>query len=369
MKRIFILFFFLFVVMKLSFSQSANNSLNFLANRNLLTEIEDDSLRSEIFNNIQEYDIDNTMVIQAVKAIEISGYTQIRSQMVNNQVRMHDLNINHANLNVKGRISSFLGYRLQTEMASSPQLLEAYAEVRFKDYFNISVGQQKVPFSLENLTESNHLSLIDRSQVVSAFNSRSKNVADNSSRDVGIQVKGSLKRKNRILVDYRIGVFNGLGIKVFDNYQDKDVVARLVFHPIAGLALGGDYYNGVGKFGNTEQTANRERSRWGLELNYEKKRISLRSEYIKGKDADVTRDGYYVQAGYYILLQKLQAILKYDTYNDDLSLNDDSSSWYIIGLTYNFNSTTRIQAGYTFIDQQGPGLKNNFLAVQFQIGF
>ena len=356
--------------MKLSFSQSANNLLNFLAKRNLLTEIEDDSLRSENSNNIQEYDIDNTSAIHAGKAIEISGFTQIRSQMVNNQVRMRDMNINHANLNVKGRISSILGYRIQTELAASPQLLEAYAEVRLKDYFNLSVGQQKVPFSLENLTESNHLSLIDRSQVVKALTYRSMNVTNyQNGHDVGIQVKGSLKRKNRILVDYRIGVFNGLGIKALDSYQDKDVVARLVFHPIAGLAVGGDYYNGIGKIGNTEQTVNRERSRWGLELNYEKKRISLRSEYIKGKDADVIHDGYYVQAGYYILLQKLQAILKYDTYNDDLSLNDDSSSWYIIGLTYNFNSTSRIQAGYTFIDQQGPGLKNNFLAVQFQIGF
>ncbi len=39
-----------------------------------------------------------------------------------------------------------------TEFADKPKIMDAYAEVKFNDYFNITIGQFRIPFSIENLT-------------------------------------------------------------------------------------------------------------------------------------------------------------------------------------------------------------------------
>jgi len=284
--------------------------------------------------------------------------------------------IRRARLDVKGIISPYWAYRVQFDLAGTPKLIDAYAELKLNDYFNFTIGQAKIPFSLENLTSSNKLELIDRSQAVEALVARGKDVGGNQNgRDIGIQLGGTiLKLKDRPIVDYRLGIYNGSGINLADNNERKDYAARLILHPVSGLDLSGAVYNGsrfVPAVTGTNPIPSKSvgRDRYGFDLSYDLKNWSVRSEYIHGTDDHINRSGYYVQSGYYFLDKKLQLLAKYDFYDTDLVIAKNASTWYVLGANINFNPTTRLQFNYTFKQEEGKSINNNLATIQFQIGF
>jgi phosphate-selective porin OprO and OprP len=379
MKRLLI-FLMLFSILTIKvFGQNPNDILNLLINNKTITQEQADSIRAEAAIKQQETDANRkSFFVNAVKQIQISGYTQIRYQILDEKGKIDGFDIRRARLDIKGSISPYFAYRLQTDFALSPKLLDANADIKLADYFNITVGQFKIPFSLENLTSSNKLEAIDRSQAVEALVYRSKDVIGNhNGRDIGMQTGGSfLKIKNKSLIDYRLGLFNGNGINRSDSItESKTVVGRLVFHPVKGLDIGGSYLNGHEYFdpdpkkNQPLQRDNYDMIRFGTELSYEYKNISLRSEFLSGKDGTISRQGYYIQAGYYIIPQKLQFIAKLDSYDKNMDKAGDVSTYYIGALNFNFNPVTRLQVGYTIKKEESNEISNNLAVFQFQIGF
>lgn len=232
------------------------------------------------------------------------------------------------------------------------------------------VGQAKIPFSMENLTSSNKLESIDRSQVVAALVARGKDVIGNQNgRDIGLQIYGSfLQCGSRKLIDYRIGIFNGSGINAGDKNEAKDFVGRLLFHPVKDLDIGGSYLNGFANTGSGAGT-NQVRNRFGVELSYKWNQFNLKGEYISGEDNKTTHTGWYAQAGCFVIPAKLQLLAKYDTYDPDADTKENISTQYSIILNYNINSWTRLQASYSFREVEGKAVNNNLGSMQFQIGF
>ncbi len=53
----------------------------------------------------------------------------------------------------------------------------------------------------------------------------------------------------------------------------------------------------------------------------------------------------------------------------DKSKEDNISTNYVIGANFNFNSWSRLQAFYTFREEEGAAVNNNYFSLQFQIGF
>jgi hypothetical protein len=106
-----------------------------------------------------------------------------------------------------------------------------------------------------------------------------------------------------------------------------------------------------------------------VEGSYVTPRLSVRGEYIRGQDGVTDRMGWYLQAGYFIIRQKLQFLAKYDTYEPSTSKEDDISTLYVIGANLNFNSWSRLQAFYTFREEEGAAVNNNYFSIQYQIGF
>ena len=106
-------------------------------------------------------------------------------------------------MDLKGAITPYWGYRFQAEFAGTPKLLDIYGECKLASYFNITFGQFKVPFSLENIANTPKLETIDLSQVVEAMTARGKDVIGNhNGNDIGIQFYGNfLKLKNIPLID------------------------------------------------------------------------------------------------------------------------------------------------------------------------
>ena len=360
-------------------SQSTDDVLNLLIQKNVVTQKDADSIRAEaaIASQANLAKI-KAFPINAAKKITINGYTQVRYQALEETGKIDGFDIRRARLDVKGTISPYWSYRVQFDLAGTPKLIDAYAELKLNDYFNFTIGQAKIPFSLENLTSSNKLELIDRSQAVEALVARGKDVGGNQNgRDIGIQLGGTiLKVKDRPVLDYRLGVYNGSGINAADVNEQKDFATRLILHPVVGLDISAALYSGSRyiaevKTGTVVTTAakNVDRNRYGFDLNYDLKDLAIRGEYIHGTDDLIDREGYYFQAGYYFLQKKLQLIAKYDFYDTDKAKAANASTWYVFGANFNFNTNVRLQANYTFKQEEGTSIDNNFASIQFQIGF
>jgi phosphate-selective porin len=360
-------------------AQSTDDILNILIQKKLIAQKEADSLRAEAAiaaqGNLSKI---KAFPVNASKKLTLAGYTQVRYQALEETGKPDGFDIRRARLDVKGNISPYWGYRVQFDLAGSPKLLDAYVDLILNETLNLTIGQAKVPFSLENLASSTQLLLIDRSQVVEALTARGKDpVGNQNGRDIGLLLGGTLVKLNsRPVVDYRLGVYNGAGINVADNNERKDYAARLIVHPVAGLDIGGAYYDGSRlvpevKTGNvvTSPAANVNRDRYGFDLSYDLKNFSLRSEYIHGKDNQTEREGYYVMGGYSFFQKKWQLVAKYDFYDADKAKADDASTWAVLGINYFVNANTKLQANYTIKDEEGASIDNNFANVQLQIGF
>lgn len=359
-------------------AQSTDDILNVLIQKNLIAQKDADSLRAEAAiaaqANLAKV---KAFPINAAKKITIAGYSQVRYQALEETGKVDGFDIRRARLDVKGSISPYWGYRVQLDLAGSPKLIDAYAELKLNDYFNFTIGQAKIPFSLENLTSSNKLELIDRSQAVEALVARGKDVGGNQNgRDIGIQLGGTvLKVKDRPVLDYRLGIYNGSGINTSDANEKKDFATRLIVHPVAGLDISAALYNGS-RFAEvkngtvvTTPAKNVDRDRYGFDLSYDLNNFSVRGEYLHGTDDQTDKEGYYAQIGYFLLQKKIQLLAKYDFYDANKSKADDASTWYVLGANVNFNANVRLQANYTFKQEEGTSIDNNYASLQLQIGF
>jgi phosphate-selective porin len=373
MKLVFSLLFLVLFAAE-SFSQSTNDILNLLIANKTISQTQADSIRADAALLQQQTDASRkSFFVTVARQIQLTGYSQIRYQILQERGKHNGFDIRRARVDLKGSITPFFSYRLQADLVDKPKMIDAYGEIKLADYFSITAGQFKIPFSMENLTSSNKLEMIDRSQVVEALVARSKDVIGNQNgRDIGIQAGGTfLKVNNAPVIEYRIGVFNGSGINVADTANnEKDISGRLVITPIKGLSFGGDFYKGLDKAIKPDVAGQSQtRNRFGGEVSYVVAGFSLKAEYISGKDGKTNRAGWYAQAGYFVIPQKLQILGKYDVYDPNTSTGNNISTNYVFGANYNFNNWSRLQAFYTIRQEQGPAIANNYMAVQYQIGF
>jgi hypothetical protein len=366
-------------------AQTTDDVLNLLIQKNVVSQKDADSIRAEaaIAEQAKQAKV-KSFPVNAGKKIQLSAYTQIRYQALEEAGKIDGFDIRRARVDLKGNLTPFLLYRLQFDLATIAKLIDAYADINLNRYFNFTIGQAKIPFSLENVTNDSKLDFIDRSQGVEALVARSKDVVGNQNgRDVGIQLAGTLlKLKDRPVLDYNVAILDGAGINVVDNNERKDVSSRIILHPFSGLDIAGSYYNGSRFIPGTAAVKTNgvvttpavdpksvERNRYGFDLNYEWKNLVLRGEYINGTDDQIKRDGYYITAGYYFLQKKLQVLGRYDFYDADKDKADNASTWYVVAANYSFTPNIRLQANYTFKQEEGTSINNNYAAVQFQIGF
>ena len=373
MKLVFSLLFFLLILAD-SFSQSTNDVLNLLISNKTISQSQADSIRAEAALSQQQADASKkSFFITAARQMQLTGYTQVRFQAFQESGKHSSFDIRRARVDLKGSITPVFSYRLQADFAGNPKLLDAYGEIKLADYFTITAGQFKIPFSMENLAPVNKMEMIDFSQVVEALVARTKDVIGNQNgRDIGVQVGGTLlKIKDLPLIEYRLGVFNGSGINVADTANNaKDIDGRLIFTPLKGFSFGGNIYRGWDKAIKPDVPGHSQtRNRIGGEFSYTTTAFLLRGEYIAGKDGKTNRAGWYIEAGYFVIPQKVQILAKYDVYNPNTATPSNISTNYVFGGNYNFNSWSRLQAFYTIRQEEGPSVKNNFLSVQYQIGF
>ncbi len=226
--------------------------------------------------------------------------------------------------------------------------------------FQVKLGQWKAPFGFEQLSPDPKLLTPERSQVTSALTPE---------RQIGVQIWGkpfaNVFPDQKDLVTYYAGIFNGNGRNVTINDNDEYMfVGRLELQPLktkifneeatlkfgvnalsshdaAGTVLspaGSVRVNSDGSLSAFTAPSAAERTAYGLDGYFHLGPFDLMAEYLSEDFEarpvnglpplfnDFRADGYYVQAGYYLIPKKLQLVTKYESFDPGQVANDNLSS-------------------------------------------
>ena len=305
-------------------------------------------------------------------------------------------NVRRARLDMKGNINKHLEFRVQAEFASSPKLLDAYVAVKINPWLNFKIGQQKIPFTIENPYSLSDLEVIEYAQVVnklSGFSDISGNKNYSGGRDVGFIAYGGLFSRGEDgakynILDYTIGIYNGNGINLKDNNEHKDFAARIDFHPFTkDFMMTGAAYIGSQMLIKDSLDGNRIRYTYGMQ--YKNDRLTVRSEYIYGITDKIDKtqtnwlsaqksDGVYVMATYYFTMkgkkegaqeQRIAPVLRYDYMNSNIDLEQQKSTYYLVGVNYYPMKHLRVQLNYTLKTDQTKKNNGHMVAALVSVNF
>lgn len=291
-------------------------------------------------------------------SFRLSGYTQFLYTYWKTGV--DSFSIPRARLSLSGELLKNIRFRIQIDGVKSPALIDANVDFLFHPAYGLRVGQYYVPVSLENNTSDSEMDTILRSLVVIAL-APSRDI-NSQGRDIGAMFMGQYS-----IAEYYLGVFNGAGINRADTNKAKDVSGRLILHPVKSLSVGGSFYKG--RNNPVQNGPDVTRDRIGLEAAWLPGRFSLKGEYLWAKDNVTSKSGWYLQGGFFFIPEKLQAIIKWDTYDKDLDATADRADLLTFGANWFIWGKTKLMVNYNLYRMEGEGTTNQALSVQFQAGF
>lgn len=290
--------------------------------------------------------------------VELNAYTQVRYTQTDED--MNEFRIRRARVGLKGEILKRIDYVLQIDAAKSPVLLDAKVEITFSSHAKLTFGQFKVPFSLENLTSSSALDTINRSQTVENL-CPGRDIRAQG-RDIGVVLSGRFSR-----IEYSLGVFNGEGSNRADTNEKKDLVARLGFSPFNFITFSLSHYQGKSTLFVGDSVVDRDRT--GIDIFLVHEQISVKGEYIAARDYQTDKYGWYIQGGYFLIPEKIQAIVRYNCYDANRDIQGDRNDVIMLGLNWFFAKKTKLQINYEHHQEGLTGTSENVILAQFQAGF
>ena len=121
-------------------------------------------------------------------------------------------------------------------------LHELWVNYKVAPWMNVTFGQFKPPFSLENPISPVVMEMITQMSLAGNYMVAGGSplmMPGSAGRDIGLNLYGDLGR----YVTYDVAVMNGAGRNQKDNNSWKDVVGRLTFHPLENLDVSGSISN------------------------------------------------------------------------------------------------------------------------------
>jgi hypothetical protein len=382
MKR-FLLMLSLCAASVFIYAQDSNSELlKKLVEKNVLSQSEADSLQQSELNQKDKSSISQTVtkVREAFNTpyIQFGGYGLFMYKYNDVSDTKHNMEARVIYLSMRGDITKNLKYFILAEFIK-PMPYEFWGEWTPANEFNLRLGQQKTPLSLENQMALTGIEGILNTRSVSALIGMGddiqtlQNGKNNSGRDVGVSAYGNLfKTQTHNLVEYKVGLYQGTGINSSENNNSKDFSANILFQPIKGFRIGGGAYFGEAKYlkpGDTEGN-NHVRNRWIVSSDYRSDRVYARAEWIKANDGGISKEGLHGMGLYYFIPKKLNGFAKVDYLNQNKDTNSEMLE-YTLGVNYHFYGPCRFQLNYVYADySKNRGQKNsNTILGQMQIVF
>jgi len=282
----------------------------------------------------------------------VTGYMQPRFQAVGDSANFL---LRRARIAVEGAITPWASYRAQVELrtpgaaatpAASPLTLSAtdlWVRLSHRRWGG-TVGQFKVPFSLESLLSSAVLETTERSRVVAA-----------AKRDIGAQAEWRIPDR----VALQVAVVSGEGPNRATNPDNRMAYfARAVVTPIKALDVGGAFQGYSDSTGVDGQ------------VHYRGRRWTARAEYIwqHNRTTDVHANGWYALAGYRAVPEHVQVVGRVQQFDPSDQVTTDRSTGYLVGVQYFMRSDDfKLIADYEVFHEQTAQTKNNRGVVQMQV--
>lgn len=284
---------------------------------------------------------------------KLTGYLQPRVQTSGDSAAFF---LRRARFAVEGAITPWASYRAQVEMRTpgapatpptSPLSLSAtdlWIKLNHQRWGG-TVGQFRVPFSLESLLSSTTLETTERSRIV--------NVAR---RDIGVQADWRIPQ---LLL--QAAMVNGEGPNRATNPDNRMAYfVRGVATPVQGLDVGGAFG------GYSDSTIG------NFQVMYRLGRWTARAEYIRAhhKTADFNTRGWYTLAAYSVVPQQVQIVGRVQQYDPSDKVATGRLTGYLVGVQYFMSGDNfKVIADYEVFREPTVQVKNNRGVVQLQARF
>jgi phosphate-selective porin OprO/OprP len=303
--------------------------------------------------------------------LSIGGLLQIQTEIgdrgdarfANDNDRVY---LRRARLNAIGKFLEEFDFKLEMDFAGTlsnttglrAQLTDGYVNWNRRPDANIRIGQFKTPFGYEQLYADPRLFTLERSLV---------NDRLTVSRQLGMQVGGDLFDKR---LSYAVGAFNGNGVNNNFNDDDRFLVAGRLSGVLwqgrlggqsASWSLGGNAYSSEDTnipepsefaFDSTPSTPDRDnifsgkRLGTGFDTQLQAGRFDFWAEVLGTKWEPTSRrpsrsfesDGWYAQGSYYVIKDRVQVVLKAESFDPRTKVDNDATdiatagmNWYLKG--------------------------------------
>lgn len=215
----------------------------------------------------------------------------------------------------------------------------------------VTVGKQKEPFGLEQLTSSNDISSLERSALTEFYT---------PGRNAGVQLHGAGDNWT-----YGLGLFEADG-DGSDDFDNTAITGRVTYAPIQTDDL--VFHLGAGYTTRGANSAANETDAYNIELAAASGPFHAQAEYFQADKGGVDMDGYYVQAGWVLTGESRpykdgafkrvkpsgsrgawEAVLRYEdgfgNYSD-VGLGTTEGQQTTVGLNYYPNNAVRIGLSY-----------------------
>src|SRR5947208_3808306 len=246
---------------------------------------------------------------------KLTGYLQPRFEVHGDTAVFF---LRRARFALEGNVTPWASYRAQVEMrtagaaatpAASPLSLSAtdlWIRLTHRRW-GATVGQFRVPYSLESLLSSPALETSERSRIVGA-----------AKRDIGVQADWTIAGR----VVLQAAVVNGEGPnRTTSTNPDNRMAyfARALVTPVKGLDLGGAFEGYNDSTGANVQGIYRS-GRW-----------TARAEYIDehNRASQVHTRGWYGRAGYYAIPQRVEVVGRLEQFDPTDRVAADRSTGYL----------------------------------------
>jgi len=358
MKRLFVLFIALFILCSPSFGEEYPQK-DILDGE--VIELENANTDTLLENSIQK---DKGNGKEPLKA-KVSEYFELKNGVpyihykdylrfdfgaigaINWNMSSSDNNNLHTNfafdsidLVLSGKANDYISYKAQVlphrNIDKITILGDLWVKGAYKNY-SLQLGRMRRPFGHEPARSGYDIDTANFSQI-------SRLLVDQ--RDTG----GKLSAKYKYM-DVDLGLFASMQKRPFDfSSHGIEFDSTITLKPLAKWEDKGNL-----KIAGSIATGSRDYSftHYGGFVSYDYKRWGMKTEYICKEPVfygEKKADGLYVD-GTYFITDKLQALLRFDTFNPDVNHSSRRTNEYTAGLTYFLNgNNTMVVLNYTFID-------------------
>ena len=142
--------------------------------------------------------------------------------------------VRNARFSINGNFSSITSYKAEIDLSDEgvTKMLDAYIRLQPVDWVRFTLGQQKIPFSTDNLRSPHQLYFANRSFIGKQISS--------GLRDVGATVM--LSGKKGIPFDFQFGAYNGNGLYNQQEWKkEMDYAFRFEIFPVKNMEISLNY--------------------------------------------------------------------------------------------------------------------------------